>query len=119
MREPKNSCPDINSTQKELERGIKELQGVECEGLDQESIELAMRFMGDAIDKMEAVRKINEELREYANYWRQEHDNLLRDIGGLERLVESLKEERDYLLVTVDRLEAEVEEFRIQQVIGA
>lgn len=96
MREPKNSCPDINSTQTDLRRGIEELRWIECDALGQESIQLAMRLMGYAIDEMEEVRKINEELREYANYWRQEHDNLLREVGNLERLVEELREKVEY-----------------------
>lgn len=115
MKEPKNSCPHINWIQNELKRGIKELEFIECKGDDHESIELAIRFIDDAIDQMEDVRKINEELREYANYWRQEYDNQLREIADLERLVESLKDERDEIQERADELQEQMNALQLEE----
>ena len=88
MIEPNHTCPDIDSVIKELESIQKAVSAVDENTRYIDSTVAALCY------DLEKLRNSNVELRTYANYWKDEYEDLKYKYEELEYKYEDLKDER-------------------------
>jgi len=80
MKEPNETCPDIDIIIKELDSTSDELGNIV------NITNSISNIVSNMYSDMEILRQANEELRSYGNYWRDEYKNLEREYSMCESL---------------------------------